>query len=77
VCRARVNAAVDVIDLVAVWNRTRDSVEVPRPSVFERLLRVVGLPAHKAQSGFLVLAAASFSIFLVRRRRLRQLWPWR
>ena len=31
----------------------------------------------RAQAGFLVLAAASFSIFLVRRRRLRQLRPWR
>jgi hypothetical protein len=31
----------------------------------------------RAQAGFLVLAAASFSIFLLRRRRLRQLRPWR
>jgi hypothetical protein len=30
----------------------------------------------RAQAGFLVLAAASFLIFLVRRRRLRQLRPW-
>ena len=43
-CRARVNAAasvtgLSVIDFAAVWDRTRDAVEVPRPSVFERLLR--------------------------------------
>jgi len=31
----------------------------------------------RAQAAFLVLAAASFSIFLVRRRRLHQLRPWR
>ena len=31
----------------------------------------------RAQAGFLALAAASFSIFLVRRRRLCQLRPWR
>ena len=31
----------------------------------------------RAQAGFLVLAAASFAIFLLRRRRLRQLRPWR
>jgi hypothetical protein len=61
-CRARVNAAataVDlaVVDLAAVWDRTRDAVEVPRPSVFERLLRAVGLPAHEAK---LVAAASGF-----------------
>ena len=31
----------------------------------------------RAQAGFLALAAASFAIFLVRRRQLRQLRPWR
>ena len=31
----------------------------------------------RAQAVFLALAAVSFSIFLVRRRRLRQLRPWR
>jgi hypothetical protein len=31
----------------------------------------------RAQAGFLVLAAASLSVFVVRRRRLRQLRPWR
>src|SRR5262249_4892824 len=56
-CRAGVSAAVDVIDLAAVWDRTRDTVEVPRPSVFERLLRVVGLPAHEAR---LVAVASAF-----------------
>ena len=56
-CRARVNTAVDVIDLAAVWDRTRDVVEVPRPSVFERLLRGAGLPAHEAR---LVAVASAF-----------------
>jgi hypothetical protein len=36
-----------------------------------------GLLQARAQAGFLALAAASFLIFLVRRRRLRQLRPWR
>ncbi len=31
----------------------------------------------RAQAGFVVLAAASFVIFMARRRRLRQLRPWR
>jgi hypothetical protein len=56
-CRARVNATAGVIDLAAVWDRTRDAVEVPRPSVFERLLRVAGLPAHEAR---LVAVASAF-----------------
>jgi hypothetical protein len=61
-CRARVNTAataVDlaVVDLAAVWDRTRDAVEVPRPSVFERLLRAAGLPAQEAK---LVAAASAF-----------------
>jgi hypothetical protein len=56
-CRARVNAAVDVIDLAAVWDRTRDAVEVPRPSVLERLLRGTGLPAQEAR---LVAVASAF-----------------
>ena len=51
------NAAARVIDLAAVWDRTRDAVEVPRPSVFERLLRVAGLPAHEAR---LVAVASAF-----------------
>ena len=46
-----------MIDLAAVWDRTRDAVEVPRPSVFERLLRVAGLPAHEAR---LVAVASAF-----------------
>ena len=43
-CRARVAVAAGaagvagVIDFAAVWDRTRDAVEAPRPSVFERLL---------------------------------------
>jgi hypothetical protein len=61
-CRARVNTAATVddfavVDLAAVWGRTRDTVEVPRPSVFERLLRVAGLPAHEAR---LVAVASAF-----------------
>jgi hypothetical protein len=57
-CRARVStAAVGVIDFAAVWDRTRDAVEVPRPSVFERLLRTAGLPAHDAR---LVAVASAF-----------------
>jgi hypothetical protein len=60
-CRARVTAAVtaaaDVIDLAAVWDRTRDAVEVPRPSVFERVLRGAGLPACEAR---LVAVASAF-----------------
>ena len=61
-CRARVGAAasvtgVSVIDFAAVWDRTRDAVEVPRASVFERLLRVAGLPAHEAR---LVAVASAF-----------------
>jgi len=65
-CRARVTAAVtaaaggtglSVIDFAAVWDRTRDAVEVPRPSVFERLLRGAGLPAQEAR---LVAVASAF-----------------
>ena len=56
-CRARVTATVDVIDFAAVWDRTRDAVEVPRASVFERLLRAAGLPAHEAR---LVAVASAF-----------------
>ena len=46
-----------VIDFAAVWDRTRDAVEVPRPSVFERLLRGAGLPAAEAR---LVAVASAF-----------------
>jgi hypothetical protein len=56
-CRAQVNAAADVIDLAAVWDRTRDTIEVPRPTGFERLLRVAGLPAQEAR---LVAVASAF-----------------
>ena len=61
-CRARVTAAAGmagfaVIDLAAVWDRIRDAVEVPRPSVLERLLRGAGLPAHEAR---LVAVASAF-----------------
>ena len=40
-----------------MWDRTRDAVEVPRPSVFERLLRGAGLPAAEAR---LVAVASAF-----------------
>jgi hypothetical protein len=56
-CRARVGAAAGVIDLAAVWDRTRDRLELPRPSPFERLLRWAGLPAHEAR---LVAVASAF-----------------
>jgi len=61
-CRARVNAPaigtdLAVVDVAAVWDRTRNAVEVPQPSIFERLLRVAGLPAHEAR---LVAAASAF-----------------
>jgi hypothetical protein len=62
-CRARVSAAASapggaaVIDFTAVWDRTRDAIEVPRPSVFERLLCAAGLPAHEAR---LVAVASAF-----------------
>ena len=46
-----------MIDFAAVWDRTRDAVEVPRPSVLERLLRAAGLPAHEAR---LVAVASAF-----------------
>src|SRR5215470_1760166 len=56
-CRARITPAADVIDLAAVWDRTRDAVEVPRPTGFERLMRAVGLPANEAR---LVAVASAF-----------------
>ncbi len=66
-CRARVNAAVavdlTVVDLDAVWDRTRDAVEVPRPSVFERLLSAVGLPAHEAR--LVAVASAFHGVWLI------------
>jgi hypothetical protein len=67
-CRGRVNTAavaVDlaVVDLDAVWDRTRDAVEVPRPSVFERLLSAVGLPAH--ESRLVAVASAFHGVWLI------------
>jgi hypothetical protein len=59
-CRGRVGAAAaaaGVIGFAAVWDRTRDAVEVPRPSVFERLLRGAGLPGPEAR---LVAVASAF-----------------
>jgi hypothetical protein len=58
-CRSRVNSAAyfAVVDLGAVWDSTLDAVEVPRPSVFERLLRTAGLPPHEAR---MVAVASAF-----------------
>jgi hypothetical protein len=62
-CRARVNATVTarpvpgLADLTTVWSRTRDAIELPRPSAFERLLRRAGLPEHEAR---LVAVASAF-----------------
>jgi hypothetical protein len=62
-CRERVSAAVTgkpapgVVDLGDMWSQIRDAVELPRPSVFERLLQRAGLPAHDAQ---LVAVASAF-----------------
>ena len=61
-CRTRVNTAAFAVDLTAVdhaavWDRTLDAVEVPRPSVFERLLGAAGLPSREAR---LVAAASAF-----------------
>jgi hypothetical protein len=67
-CRARVNTAavavdLPVVDLDAVWDRTRDAVEVPRPSVFERLLTAVGLPSDEAR--MVAVASAFHGVWLV------------
>lgn len=56
-CRARVNGAATAFDLAAIWERTRDAVEIPLPSRFERVLRAAGLPAHEAR---LVAVASAF-----------------
>jgi len=62
-CRARVNATVTarpvpgLVDVATVWSRTRDAIELPRPSAFERLLRRTGLPEHEAR---LVAVASAF-----------------
>ena len=61
-CRARVSALAGApgggpVDLGAVWERTRDAIEVPRPSALEWLLHRVGLPAHDAR---LVATASAF-----------------
>jgi hypothetical protein len=67
-CRARVNTAavavdLTVVDFAAVWDRTRDAVEVPGPSVFERLLSAVGLPAHEAR--MVAVASAFHGVWLI------------
>ena len=45
-CRAKVDPDPVV---AAVWDRVQDVVQVPRPSVFERLLRKAGLAAADAR----------------------------
>ena len=37
------------VDLAEVWARTRDAIELPRPSPFEWLLQRAGLPANDAR----------------------------
>jgi hypothetical protein len=44
------------VDLDMVWSRTRDAIELPRPALFERLLRRCGLTAQDAR---LVAAATA------------------
>lgn len=53
-CRGKVNAAavgLPAVDFGAVWERTRDAVELPRATPFERLLRAAGLPPAEARMG--------------------------
>ena len=45
------------VDLAEVWARTRDAIELPRPSPFEWLLQRAGLPANDAR---LVATASAF-----------------
>jgi hypothetical protein len=52
-----------VVDLDVVWDRTRDAVEVPRPSVFERLLSTAGLPPHEAR--MVAVASAFHGVWLI------------
>ena len=62
-CRDRVRVArrnelaAPVPNLDLVWDRIRESVELPRASWLERLLRRIGLPAQDAR---LVAAAPAF-----------------
>jgi hypothetical protein len=55
-CRARIATHVDVDPLEMVWGRVREQVQAPAPSLVERLLIRVGVPAHDA---LLVAAAPS------------------
>ena len=66
-CRAQVSTLVSPgpaaspvaspVDLGEVWARTRDAIELPRPSPFEWLLQRAGLPANDAR---LVATASAF-----------------
>lgn len=62
-CRDRVVASMAAlpatrpVDLEVAWSRVRDAIELPRPSVGERVLRRLGLPAADAR---LVVAAPAF-----------------
>ena len=64
-CRSRVNSAAyaAVVDLGAVLDSTLAAVEVPRPSAFERLLRIAGLPPHEAR--MVAVASAFRGVWLV------------
>jgi hypothetical protein len=49
-CRARVTTAAPVLpDLDDVWTRVRDEIELPRPSLLERFLVGLRLPAGDAK----------------------------
>jgi hypothetical protein len=48
-CRSRANRESQVLDLDAVWARTREAIEAPPVGVFERALRGLGLAAPEAR----------------------------
>ena len=62
-CRDRVSGGLATqpstqpVDLDVVWSRVRDAVELPQPSIGERVLGRLGLPAADAR---LVVAAPAF-----------------
>lgn len=62
-CRDRVGTLMDPAPLDLVWARIEDTVQSPRPGVFERLMGRVGVPEEDA----LLLAAAP---------SLRAGWLW-
>lgn len=62
-CRDRVRPLVDPAPLGLVWARLEDSLQAPRPGLFERVVRRLGVPEEDA----LLLAAAP---------SLRAGWLW-